>query len=312
MSKAFHAPAAGALVLAAGLTLAGVPFLGGCGTGGSGTGAEPHRTVVPAPSPSPAVSVPAETHPAQVPDYAAIPAPTAGTEFAVPAPVPEAAADAVPGSGDPDAPTGQADDAGASAVPGDGSGDCTAVAGPEQLALAARTAWDGAEQQRVAAALAAADACTAAHPDTAEAAVYASVRADLARGSAEDGTTLVTRALRSAGYTFTGFGPADISGWFAAHPGSGTVLQDASLARPGSLVLAYGPAGEAVLGVYLGGGLAVFGGDAAPLAGAVSDAAPACAGPAFIAPADLSRETRQLSAGQEIPAPVYVRPAPFA
>lgn len=305
MSNARDALAAGALVfaLAAGAAGCSVP-----GDGGTGA-AEPYRTVVPAPSP--AVSVPADTRAGGgLPDnYVPVPAPEPATRSAVPEPVPEPDEKADSESADAADPF----DAGTSAT-GTGAGPGTETApvpGPDQRALAAGTSWDAAEQERVAAALAAADAYTGAHPDTAEAAVYASVRADLACRTAQDGTALVTRALRSAGYTFTGCGPEEILSWFAGHPGYGAVLPDASAARPGSLVVACAPSGERVLGVYLGDGLAVFGSDAAAAAGIVSGPARTPADHPVVAPADLWG-TRLLPAGARAgQAPVYVRPAPF-
>ena len=273
MSKAKNALAAGALVLALGASAAGISVLGRSEPGGP----EPYRTLIPAPSPT--VSVPAESGP-PVQDYVAVPAPTA--DPVSPAPVRETAPAQEP--------------------------DAAPAANAEQRALASRTAWDAAERNRVAAALAAADDYTAAHPATAEAAVYASVRADLACGSFEDGTTLVTRALRSAGYTFTGCGPQDILSWFTGHPGYGTVLTDAGSARPGSLVIARGPEAHAVIGVYLSDGLAVFGGDAVAAAGA-ENLPPA---PALIAPADLFRSALLPAADTVKSTPAYVRPAPFA
>ncbi|MER2133459.1 MAG: hypothetical protein ABS910_02130 [Arthrobacter sp.] len=298
MSKAKNALAAGALVLVLGASAAGISILGRTGSGE----AEPYRTLVPAPSPT--LSVPAEPDaPAQ--EYVAIPAPTATPDPQTPQP------DAAPAPETSRATTQEpAGEATSSAAPV--PDDPAAEADAEQLALASRAAWNPAEQNRVAAALAAADAYTAAHPGTAEAAVYSSVRAGLACGSAENSTTLVTRALRSAGYTFTGCGPEDILSWFAGHPDYAAVLPEASSARPGSLVIVRGPSGNAVIGVYLSDGLAVFGGDAAAAAGTVSDAAPARAVRALIAPADLYR-TALLPAGTALEeTPVYVRPAPFA
>jgi len=278
MSKAKNTLAAGVLVLALGASAAGISMQRGEGE------PEPYRTVLPAPSPT--VSVPAQAEPRKpVQDYVAVPAPTA--ETASPTTVPE---------------TEPAPDSSVSDVHGTAAETATA-AGPEHLALAAAASWDSAQQLRVAAALASADAYTAAHPDTAETAVYASVRTDLACGTAEDGTALATRALRRAGYTFTGCGPEDIVGWFAAHPGSGSILEDVASARPGSLVLIRASSGEAVLGVYLGDGLAVFDGSDVCLGTAGSPSA-ATARPLVVPVAALQ-------GAAEVPGPSFVRPAPF-
>ncbi len=302
MSKAKNALAAGVLVVVLGGSAAGMSVLGRTGSGE----AETYRTLVPAPSPT--LSVPADPQ-APVQDYVAVPAPTAAPASPAPAqePAPDSRADA------PEEAAGGTPDA-ASAAPDNPEQEVTngPAANAEQLTLASRTAWDAAEQYRVAAALAAADAYTAAHPATAETAVYASVRAELACGSSVDSTTLVTRALRSAGYTFTGCGPEDILSWFAAHPSCGTVLADAGSARPGSLVVARGPAGNAVIGVYLSDGLAVFGGDAAVAAGTASGAVNAPAASARIAPADLFHSALLPAAGTVKETAAYVRPAPFA
>ncbi|MEB7505928.1 hypothetical protein [Arthrobacter koreensis] len=309
MSKAKNALAAGALVLALGASAAGISVLGRSEPGGP----EPYRTLIPAPSPT--VSVPAESGP-PVQDYVAVPAPTA--DPVSPAPVRESAPAREPapdtGAAPTQDPAAEAPGAGTSAAPESGAQengaepDAAPAANAEQRALASRTAWDAAERNRVAAALAAADDYTAAHPATAEAAVYASVRADLACGSFEDSTTLVTRALQSAGYTFTGCGPQDILSWFRGHPGYGTVMTDAGSARPGSLVIARGPEGNAVIGVYLSDGLAVFGGDAVAASG-TGNSPPASA---LIAPADLFRSALLPAADTVKATPAYVRPAPFA
>ncbi|MGW9402693.1 hypothetical protein ACWGQ2_01850 [Arthrobacter sp. NPDC055585] len=306
MSKSKNAVAAGVLVLALGASAAGLSALARTGPGE----AEPYRTLVPAPSPT--LSVPAEAEPeAPVREYVAVPAPT--TVPVSPAPDPGKAPAPDAGVAATEDPGGETSGGGVNAASEDsaGSEDMVPVDG-EQLETASRTAWDAAERDRVAAALAAADAYTAAHPGTAEAAVYTSVRAGMAGGSAGDGTALVTRALRSAGYTFTGCGPQDILNWFTGHPDYGAVVADASSARPGSLVVARGRCGNPVIGVYLSDGLAVFGGDAAVSGGIEQGAAGAGAEHALIAPADLTR-TALLPAGTAAEeTPVYVRPAPFS
>ena len=306
MSKPRNAAAlAGALAVVLGFTATSV--LTGCGAGDPG----PYRTVVPAPSPM--VSVPADVHaepPTPGQDYVAVPAPVA--DPVSPTPDPEAVPEPDTGLSATQNPAEDAPGSGTSAAPGSAAAGGTApVANAEQVALASRTAWNPAGRDRVAAALAAADAYTAAHPGTAEAAVYSSVRAGLACGSAEDSTALVTRALRSAGYTFTGCGPEDILSWFTGHPEYAAVLPDDSSARPGSLAVVRGPSGRAVIGVYLSDGLAVFGGDAAAVC-TVSGSVQAPAVHPVIAPADLFR-TLQLPVGTAVEeAPVYIRPVPFA
>ena len=304
MSKAKHtaALAAGALAVALGVWSIGGTVLDGQGS----TEARPYRTVVPAPSPT--VSVPAQA-PVQPQEYVPVPAPTAGPGIPDPSAEP-LTDDGLEASGD------AAGDGGSSvpSVPGD---EPTApAADSEEVSLAALTVWDAGDRERAAAALAEADAYTAAHPDTAEAAVYGSVRRDLACGSTDDGTVLVTRALRAAGYTFSGCGPREILSWFADHPAYAAVLRDASNARPGSLVVGTGSSGAPVLGVYLADGLAVFGGNDLPASGPSAGQGPAGtaagANRAVIAPVDLTRPALQPAGLPVDSLPVYVRPAPFA
>ena len=297
MSKPKNGPALTAGALAVVLSVSATSMLAGCGV----QEPEPYRTVLPAPSP--AVSVPATVQ-AQAPaqQYVPVPAPAPAPESETPDPGLESNA------GDP----------GESGMPGSGESGAVPPAAPqaqaeiqipasaptaEQLELAGRAVWDPSERARAAAALAEADAYTAAHPNTAEAAVYSSIRRDLACGSGEDGTVLVTRALRAAGYTFSGFGPQDIVSWFAAHPASGTLVRDPGAARPGSVLLTTGACGTQTLGVYVADGLAVFAGADVP-AGAGDTASRT----ARIVPIDqLPQGVPALNA-----APVYVRVAPFA
>lgn len=299
MSKPRNAAAlAGALAVVLGFTATSV--LTGCGAGDPG----PYRTVVPAPSPM--VSVPADVQ-ANAPAQEFVP---------VPAPTPESTR---PDSGLESSSGEPADGTGpGSAVSGSGESAAqaqipTPAPTAEQLELAERTVWDPAERDRAAAALTEADAYTAAHSGTAEAAVYSSIRRDLACGSAENGTALVTRALRASGYTFSGLAPQDIVSWFAAHPGSGTLVRDPGSARPGSVLLTTGACGTRILGVYVADGLAVFAGADLPAADGNPDEVTMTAADkhAAIAPVDVVRSVIPAAGLPADSFSVYVRPAPF-
>ncbi|MSR98407.1 hypothetical protein FYJ28_06155 [Arthrobacter sp. BL-252-APC-1A] len=294
MSKPKNGAARTAGALAVALGVSAASMLAGCGV----QEPEPYRTVLPAPSP--AVSVPATVQ-AQAPaqQYVPVPAPTPESE--TPDPGLESNAGDPADSGMP----GSGESGAVPPAPAPAQIQIPAPAPtptPEQLELAGRVVWDPSERDRAAAALAEADAYTAAHPDTAEAAVFSSIRRDLACGSGENGTALVTRALRAAGYTFSGLAPQDIVSWFAAHPGSGTLVRDPGAARPGSVLLTTGACGTQTLGVYLADGLAVFAGADVPASAGFT-----AFGTARIAPVD------QLPPGvPALPAdPVYVRVAPY-
>ena len=296
MSKPKNAAVlAGALAVVLGFSATSV--LAGCGAGEPG----PYRTVVPAPSPM--VSVPADVQ-AQTPAQEFVP---------VPAPTPEStrlessSGEPADSTGPGSAVSGSDESAAQAQIP-------TPVPTAEQLELAERTVWDPAERDRAAAALTKADAYTAAHSGTAEAAVYSSIRRDLACGSAENGTALVTRALRAAGYTFSGLAPQDIVSWFAAHPGSGTLVRDPGSARPGSVLLTTGACGTRILGVYVADGLAVFAGADLPATNENPDEVTVTAAAdkhAAIAPVDLVRSVIPAAGLPADPFSVYVRPAPF-